>query len=217
MLKLGALIISICLFTNQTFAAGGVFPVKARLFAGILSADPSDVNTEQSAQGLKEVDDISALGAEAVFSFAKLFDGGFRYTKRYIKSEEEPANAATDYSSTIDQDSVSAIGRVPFISTNLLRMDIFAGVGGAKTSLKMKTAAQDGELTKSMSLLTQYGASVAFGYKKVFFVIEGGYEGNKVDSLEKTGTMNGNISTIDLSGPYISVGILFDSVASKAK
>lgn len=216
MFRLGAVIFAISLFSHSAFAAGS-FPVKARLFAGILSADPADVNTEYKAQGLEEADDIGMFGAEAVYSFSKLFDGGFRYTKRYIQKEEDPADAATEYSSTIDQDSVTLVGRIPFVSTNIVRMDIFAGVGGAKTSLKMKTATQDGELTKSMNLVTQYGASVAFGYKKVFFVIEGGYESNKVDSLEKTGTMNGNISTIDLTGPYISVGILFDSVATKGK
>ncbi len=207
----------VILLLSPSLFAENSFPVKARLFVGAISADPKDVNTELTAQALEKIDNVYQIGAEATYSVSKFLDTGLRYTKRYADSGENPANPATDYKATLNSDTVYGIVRIPFINGDFVRMDIFGGAGPTKTSLKMKTAGVDGELTKSASLAYAYGASVAFGYKKFFFVIEGGYEANKIESLSKSGTINGNISTIDLTGPYLSVGILFDSMASKAK
>ncbi|MNL88607.1 hypothetical protein D3C87_2184120 [compost metagenome] len=43
-------------------------------------------------------------------------------------------------------------------------------------------------------------------------VFEGGIESNKVKDLKSSGTVNSSIDTLDLSGSYFSLGLMFDGV-----
>ena len=65
--------------------------------------------------------------------------------------------------------------------------------------------------------MTTVGGSVAFGYQGFFLVFEGGLETNKVKSLTRTGTVSNNVDTIDLSGTYASIGLMFDGVTARSK
>lgn len=207
--------------TDLVFASN--FPVTARFFIGQTKVDPVNLNTEMTAQSLKKIDAVSQLGLEATYSVFKYLDFGIRYTKRYVNQDELTNNPATDYHGQIDQDSVLLLARVPFFRTNIVRADIFGGVGGSNTTFKIKTATQDGELTRRESndwFATPYasfGASVGIGYKKFFLVAEGGLETNKVNKFKRTGTVNTNIDNIDLSGSYFTIGLMFDGLSASKK
>jgi hypothetical protein len=191
-------------------------PVQARLFLGATSVEPEDLNTELTAEGLEEVDTVAQMGVEILYPVVKVLDVGLRYTKRGLLREEVANPSATDYQADIVQDSVQAVARIPFFRTAIIRADAFAGFGGTNTTLELKTASQEGTLERKDSAswfadtVSSYGASFAIGYKKFYLVFEGGIENNKVDGFKRTGTVNTNIDVIDLSGSYVTVGILFN-------
>lgn len=216
-------VLSILLFTVCDFALAKDIPVQARLFAGSTSVDPQNLNSELTAQGLKKMNSITQFGVEVSYPALKFFDVGIRYNKRIALQDELVAASSTEYKAEINQDSALLIGRVPFFKSTFVRMDGFAGIGGSNTTLKMKTASQDGELSRKdssgwfASPYASYGGSVAIGYKQFYLVIEGGVETNKVTNLKRTGTMNGNINTIDFSGSFFTVGLLFDGISATKK
>lgn len=209
--------LALCLFTSQAVFAKDI-PVQGRLFIGSTSADPKNVNESVTPQGIKKIDSASQYGVEVTYPLMKYLNVGARYTKRLINNEEDPADGSTDYSAKVDQDSVLLMARVPFVKSDLMMVDAFAGVGGTNTSLKIKTSGQNGELSRKASegwFSNPYaaaGASVSVGYKQIFIVLEGGYEMNKVDGFSRTGSINSSVDTLDLSGSYITLGIVLDGV-----
>lgn len=200
--------------------AAETFPAQARLFIGSTKANPSNLNSEMSAQGIKKFDNITKFGVEITYSLIKYLDVGINYTKHYQKNLEVTPTVGQNYSALLDQDAVQLIARVPFLRMDFMRADIFGGVGGSNTTFKIKTASQDGELSRRegkdwfAAPVASYGASLSFGWKKFFFVLEGGAEMNKVDSFKRSGNINNNVQNIDLSGGYFQVGVMFDGVTA---
>lgn len=199
------------------------FPVKARLFAGSAAVSPKDLNTELEAYGLKKMDRTFQFGAEATYPVAKYAEFGFRYARHYAKTEENPADVTTQFESELTQDSVYLIGRVPFLQSKIVRADVFAGVGGSNTTVKIKSATAEGEHHKKESgdwfatPITAFGASVGVGYKMFYFVVEGGFETNTVTGLKHTGTVSTDVSKLDLSGGYFSAGVMFNGITAKSQ
>lgn len=216
-----ALFFVLTIFLSFEFAnAAETFPAQARLFIGSTHVDPSNLNTEMSAQGIKKFDNVAKFGVEITYSLIRYLDIGFNYTKHYQRNLEMTPTAGQDYGATLDQDTVQFIARVPFLRTNFLRADIFGGAGGSNTTFKIKTASQDGELSRREGKdwfaepVLSYGASVALGWKRFFLVLEGGSELNKVDSFKRKGNINPNVREIDLSGGYFQIGLMFDGVTA---
>lgn len=199
------------------------FPAQARLFAGALSANPSELNQEMTSQGLKEFKSILQYGVEITYPVAKYLDAGIRYQKRYLKNEEVNPSPNSGYNALLDQDTILLIARVPFWKTETVRLDIFGAVGGSNTTLKIKSGTQDGELSRResndwlASFNTAVGGSVAVGFKSFYLVFEGGFESNKIDSFKRSGNINSNIQTVDLSGGYLTVGLMFDGITATTK
>jgi hypothetical protein len=222
-LKSNLLFIVVFVFYAGVATAAEDFPVNARLFAGLTKVSPEDLNTEMTAQSLKKIDDITQFGVEATLTPFRYFNFGFRYTKRYVHNEENPASAATDYYGQIDQDSVLLIVRIPVIQSEFIRADVFGGAGGSNTTFTIKTATQSGELTRAKgndwfaTPCTAFGASVGVGYKKLYLVAEAGMESNKITKLDRTGNVNSNVSSIDLSGSYLSLGLMFTGIPPHKK
>lgn len=198
-------------------------PAQVRLFAGSAKVDPVDFNTELAAENLKKLDLITQYGIEALYPVAKYIDVGLRYTRHYALLDELTSPSATEYEAQVDQDSVLAIVRVPFFKTTFVRADAFAGFGGSNTTVKIKTASQDGELNRKdkdgwfARPYSSYGGSLSLGYKMFYIFFEGGVESNKIDGFTRTGTVNSNVDAIDLSGAYFSVGVMFNGSAISRK
>ncbi|HWU44913.1 MAG TPA: hypothetical protein VN132_15780 [Bdellovibrio sp.] len=210
------LVVLILQFAN--FAQAKEIPVQARFFVGITSTDPKNVNDAIVADGLKKFDNVTQVGFEATYPIVQYLNVGVRYTKRLAESDPS-SGGTTGYNAKIDQDAVLLLARGTFLKTDIVRLDAFAGFGGTNTSLKIKTATQDGELTRRASgdwfanPYTAFGGSLSIGYKQFYLVFEGGLESNKVDGFKTTGHVNSSINTLDLSGGYFTVGLMFDGLS----
>ena len=212
------------LFTLSFFAytaSGAERMGQARLFLGSAQIKPTELNTELSAQGLKNADLNNQFGVEITFPFSDNLNGGLRYAKHLISQDEANGSSATDYHMTLDQDVAALVGRYAFFKTEIIRLDVVLGVGGSNTTYEIKTATQNGSLTKTGSpfatLYSLGGISMAIGHGNYHFILESGYESQKADGFEKTGTINNNVSSIDLSGPYLTIGFMFDGIPISMK
>lgn len=218
----GILIVGATLLLSHT-ASAKEFPAQARLFVGVTSVDPTNVNETTEAQGLQKIDKSTQLGVEITYPLMSYLNVGIRYSKRIISLDENPSNEATDYYVKADQDALLLLARVPFAKSDTFRADVFAGVGGTNSTLKIKTASQDGELTSSAgegwanSPYAAAGISAAVGFKQFFLVIEGGYEYNKVSSFKRSGTASSAIDAMDLSGGYVTIGLMFDGITASSR
>ena len=214
-------LIFLILLTGTVHAAT-TFPLAVRIFIGQTNISPKNLNNELALQGIKTVDAISQLGIEATQPINKELDWGLRYSRKYVKNDEQPDNSLTAYNATIDQDAILILTRYAYFKQEALRADVFIGVGGSNTSYKIKSATQDGELSKKevndwvASPFAAAGLSVGVGHKNFYFTVEGGYEYNKVDSFKRTGTINANVDTLDLSGSYFKIGLMFDGLSGSS-
>ena len=215
------IIVSILFFYNYA-AYGEERMGQARLFLGSTQIAPTELNTELTAQGLKKTDLNNLFGMEITFPFSDKLNSGLRYAKRII-SEGGDANGSltTGYRGALDQDVAAFVGRYAFYKTEGVRLDVVLGIGGSNTNYKIKTATQDGSLTKTGSpfatLYSMGGISIAIGHGKYHFILEAGYDSQKVDGFEKAGNINNNVSSVDLSGPYLTIGLMFDGIPISMK
>lgn len=186
---------------------------QGRLFIGSTQIDPKEVNDGLEAQNMKKLDMINQMGVEITLPAFKILQAGFRYTHRLVKEEEATPNAATDYSTDVTQQVFAGVVRAPIVSRDYFKFDVVAGAGATGTEVKLKTGSVDGSLDKKgfSSPMAFAGASLAVGYKSFFFTIEGGYEYNKVSGMKAT-NINNAVEDMDLSGGYLTVGLLFDNV-----
>jgi hypothetical protein len=185
---------------------------QGRLFLGSTKTSPSELNTELTAQGLKNVDLNNQFGIEITFPTFQYLRLGLRYTHHLISQDETVSDPTTDYKAGLTQDALMGIARVPLLKTDYLHFDVFAGAGVNNSTYTEKTASQDGKLEKSASPVLAAGASLALGFKQYFVFFEGGYESNKLDDMKRSGNLNSNVNSIDLSGSYFLVGLMFDGI-----
>ena len=199
------------------------FPAQARLFIGSTNVNPTNLNQEMTAQGLKEFTTAGKLGVEITYPLKSWVNVGMRYNMRNFFQDETNSTDVTNFEGSIKQDEVILLARLPVYKSEYVKVDVFAGVGGSNTTFKLRTLTQDGELSRKeandwfAAVTSAAGVSAAVGYQNYFFVIEAGIESNKVDSFKRTGTINNNIQNIDLSGSYVTVGVLFDGIKATSK
>lgn len=199
-------------FSGQCVMAADMGLGQGRLFLGSVKASPSDLNTELTAQGIDVVDLNNQFGVEITFPTLQYLHLGLRYTHHMISQDEVVSTPNVDYKADLVQDGLMGVARVPLIKSDVVRFDLFAGAGVNRSSYTLKTASQDGKLEKDASLVWATGVSLALGYKQYFLVFEGGYENNKLDDMNRSGNLNSNVNTIDLSGSYILVALMFDGI-----
>lgn len=189
---------------------------QARLFLGSTQIDPKELNTELTTQGLKNVDLNNKFGVEITFPVMAYLNLGLRYSKHLISQDEASSNSSTDYKVEMNQDVMVAVARIPFYKTEYFVIDGVVGFGGSNTEYEIKTASQDGSLTKKGSpFATPYGTagiSLGVGKGKYFFVVEGGLDSNKVNDFDRSGNINSNVNEIDLSGSYLTLGLMFNGI-----
>ncbi len=208
---------------GPTLAFAKEFPVQARFFLGSTGVDPQNVNETIEPLGLKKLDRHNQIGLEVTYPVVNFLEVGLRYAKKFSSSDEKDTDLMTDYSAKIDQDAVLLLARIPVLKSDIFRADVFAGFGGTNTTFKLTTASQNGELKKSAAegwFSTPYtaaGASVGIGYNKIYFYAEGGVETNKVDGFDRSGSINGSMSEVNLSGSYFMIGLMFDGIPGSFK
>lgn len=206
----GAFTILLGTFSHVAFAKSELG--QGRLFLGGTQTKPQEVNTELTAQNLKNIELNNQFGVEITFPTFEYLNLGLRYTHHLISQDEKPEDPNTDYTAQVKQDGMMGIARVPLFKSDYVIADVFAGAGVNSMTYSVKTASQDGKLEKSTVPTYAAGASVAFGFKKYFAYFEGGFESNAADNLKSTGTINNTITKIDLTGSYFVIGFLFDGI-----
>ena len=214
------LIVAVLLLSNLAHAQDS-FPAQARLFAGLTWANHETLNQEMRSNGLKEFGPLGKVGVEITYALTSFLDIGISYSWCNLEFDETELVSSTNYAANLTQTMGLAVARVPFLRSNYFRADAFAGIGGANTSLKMVTATQNGEYHRKDSaeffatIVSRYGFSGGVGYKKFYFYVEAGYESNKIDSLKTSGTVSGNINSLNFSGGYGMIGLMFDGVTAR--
>lgn len=198
-------------FNSITFAKEDLG--QARLFLGSTPIKPTKLNTELTTQGIKNLELLNQFGVEITFPTFKVLQTGLRYTRHYAHQDELVSNDVTNYRAEITQDSMMGIVRYPFFKRDHVLIDIFLGAGAGTTTYSQRDATKDGKLTNSGSLVYAGGASLAVGYDKYFLFFETGYEGNKVGKFKKSeDSFNSTIESLDMSGTYFTIGLMFDGI-----
>lgn len=205
-----ALLISCTSFAAQSGSSNSGTGATLRLLGGGASVKPADVNESFQSQQLQKVSASLLLGGEIGYTFGK-FGLGFRYLNNQVSRNEEPDIPNTVYTGSISQDIMMAMAHISLLKKDYVQFELFGGYGSASSRIKVKSSTQKGELNRGMfnSAVSTAGASLALGYKNFFITFEGGYMGNKATNFSRSGTINDDIQTLDLSGTYAMVGLLF--------
>lgn len=214
--QISLVLLVILLFARSSFAEE--FIAKGRVFIGANSANPSELNAEMANQNIKEFKTLTRYGVDITYTLNSLLDVGLRYERIDQKNLEETKTAGQDYHATLSQDAILGVARHTFLKSDIIRADVFIAGGAARTQFSILNATQDGQLASSgfTSLTAKAGGSVGVGFKKVFAFLEGGYDYNKVSSgLSREKNINSNVGTLDLSGGYLAIGILFDDITAR--
>lgn len=216
------LILSICIFTVSELHAAE-FPAQGRLFLGSSSAQPAQINSSLTGDGMSSFNSVGRYGVEITYPLKSFLNVGMRYHKTNQAVYENPETDVTNYEAVLVQDEILLLARVPIYKQGALFSDIFVGVGGTNTNYRVRTATQSGELSKSApkdwlaSPAAAFGVSVGLGLNNIYGFIEAGYEYNKVANFDRTGTVSNTIQEVDLSSSYITFGILFDGIKASSK
>lgn len=208
-MKFFAKLLVLVVLSAQTAMAADMGLGQGRLFLGSAKSSPSELNTQLTAQGIKNIELNNQYGIEITFPTFQYLNLGLRYT-HHVTSQE--GSLIPDYKAEVMQDGLMGVVRVPLVKSDVVHFDIFAAGGVNKTTYTEKSATQDGKLENGASPTFATGASVAFGYKKYYLFFEGGFESNKVDNLTSSGNPSANISSLDLSGSYVLLGFMFDGI-----
>ena len=116
-------VILVCFTFYAHTALSGERMGQARLFLGSTQIKPTKLNTELTAQGLKNADLNNKFGVEITFPFSSQFNGGIRYSKHLISHDESNGSSATDYRVGIDQDVSAFVGRYAFFKTEIVNFN----------------------------------------------------------------------------------------------
>lgn len=213
------LLISVLLLNCSAYAdsKNDKNPTQLRLFVGEQNASPTDVNTVLTSGGLKNYKDITTYGVEATYAIIPHVNLGARGEGKWQKVLETAAtsaNPSNPYYSSVQQTAAMAVLRVDVVTTSAVMLDVFGAAGTAKTSMDIRTASGDGNYSSSNSFISSAGASLAIGWDSIFFLVEVGHEWNKIGGLSKNGVTSSSINSIDLSGSYATIGLLFNGLPS---
>jgi hypothetical protein len=214
------LIAPFLLFVTSLAWAADQPPAVLRLLVGNESISPSQLNTYAENQGLKTYNGIGLYGVEATKTLGSILELGVRGVWKYNKVKETAspsANPQNPYYSSIQQSEVELVARFDLLTTPIVRLDVFGGAGPANTSVDVRTAAGEGNFSKTTSYMASAGGSVGIGWGNIYFTVEVGNEWNKVSDLTRKNFTPTSIDQIDLSGPYVLVGLTFNGLPNFIK
>ena len=201
------------LAVSQNSFAGDEVINQIKISYGQRSLDPKDANTLVEGDGIEAIKKINYLGLEASRDLGSFVNLGLRMNMGTMRAKPTDSTASGTYYASLSQIDFLIMLNFPFIKAEKFKAEIVSGIGVSSSSLTIKSASQDGGFSATQALpTTVIGAAIAIGHKYVFLRIEGGYEYSKASSLVKTGAPTGTLEVLDLSGPYVTVGILIDGL-----
>lgn len=193
------------------------------LFVQSSSIAPTEVNDYLSTNGIEKFTNLYGVGMEVSQPIFPRFNLGARVSMHYQSQNEKAkpsANPTNPYYGTLQQVRGAGVARLGLVQSNLMRVDAVGGAG--MTNGRLTTHLSGGDATiddgynnnKMSNFYSFYGASVAVGWKQFYFVTEAGYEMNKVGKLKCSTNATHSISTLDLSGGYVTIGLMWGSPPS---
>lgn len=178
---------------------------------------PEELNAMLAADGIEKLDTAVGFGLEANAQVNSWFKAGTKFKGIFAGSNKKEAQfPATEYIQ-IQQYSAGLIGRVGLINKQNILFDIFAEAGLSNNTIEIKSSFGSSKWDKKSHFYQRAGASLATGSSSLKFYVEGGFENFKLDNLEHTGTFGQNTSSIDLSGPFVGVGLIISGIPSWIK
>jgi hypothetical protein len=202
-------------FSISAMAAGGspssaAARTSGRFFGGGVSVNPTNLNDEGRANGIKKVSTTLLLGAEISYAVLDWMELGLRYGRNQADRDEDPSDPNHDYKIYITQDILQATMRIPLAKSDMFRADIFGSYGGAATTFKLESASQSGEMSGGLfkTPVSSAGISMGIGHGGFYLYLEAGSFFDKADGLKRSGNINNSLQTVDLSGPYALVGFM---------
>jgi hypothetical protein len=212
--KRAFIILALIIFSSPAALATG-FIGEGRLYGGVLNANPTNFNTEMAAEGMNDIKSLIKYGVEISYPLASFLKPGLRY-EHLTASSSQIQSTSSSFSNSIAQESLQLVARVPIITGSIFRFDVFGAVGGSNTTIDLNSPTQNGSLTRLIkdgsfsSPRTTFGGSVAAGWKGFYLVAEYGLDSNKPDGFTRSSGVNNNIQNLDLSGSYVTIGLLLD-------
>lgn len=179
------------------------------------SDDNTALNSLTTADNVEKLKSLAGFGLEVDARLKPWLKVGTRIKGIFnaVKAPE-PAQAYTQLS----QYTAGLLARIPIVDNSSVLFDVFTEVGLANTTLEVKTTSSGtGEFSKEGGVFGRAGASVGFGWESGKIFVEGGQEWNKLDGLSFKGNLVNNVSSVDLSGTYVSVGVIISGIPSWIK
>jgi hypothetical protein len=209
-----SLLLAVLLLTTVARAADAP-KVKGRIWAGQVTADPKDLNSTLTTDHVDNISKYNKFGADITNPVLSHLELGVRYDKIY----QNNTGTNSINSATLNQDIVMGEMRIPIVTSTLLHADIFAAAGLSDSKVEFNTTTETGKLKTdgATGFASEAGATLGIGFKTVYLFVESGYISNKVQGMKKDSTLTNSVTSMDLSGSYMSIGLLIDGVSPSKK
>ncbi|AZZ35295.1 hypothetical protein CIK05_00240 [Bdellovibrio sp. qaytius] len=166
---------------------------------------------------IEEMKGITGFGLEVDAELNSWFKAGTKVKGVFNGSnKKEAAFPATEYIS-VQQYSAGLTGRVMLVNKDNIFLDMFGELGLSNNSVELKTSGGTAKWEKNSHFYQRAGASMGLGGSLLKMYVEGGYENFKMKNPNYEGTIGQNINEIDLSGSYVSVGLVISGIPSWIK
>lgn len=169
------------------------------------------------ADQIEELKTVTGFGLEVDAELSSWFKAGTKIKGVFDGSNKKEAPfPATEYLS-VQQYAAGLTGRVMLVNKEKFFFDVFGELGLSNNTVELRTTAGNAKWDKDMHFYQRAGASMGIGGSAFKMFVEGGYENFKLDHLKYEGTTGQNIDEIDLSGSYVSVGLIVSGLPSWIK
>lgn len=187
-----------------------------RLFAGSLALNPKDVTVYTDAQNIEKFDSSLFYGLEVDHPVLGGISLGLRYQ---VEEESLGTKGSTTFTKRMGtkQELIFAMLRIPVVAESFFRLDMFGGGGLATSSFETYSGMTTNKFGGS-TLGSMAGASVSIGFWDVFLTVEAGQEFvnyQEIKASDKDSTAP--FLKADLSGSFVTVGLLFNGLPKWAK
>lgn len=182
-----------------------------------LANSSSQLQTLAQADGIPDLTKLTGFGLEIIGQLAPRIKIGAKFRGVLFGTNKKDASSTPTSYYQVQQYTAGPTLRGLIIDSDSFFWDLYAEVGTANNTVQLSTALGKGEWSKSGDIYTRAGSALGIGSQSVKLLIEAGYESIKMNSAEYQGTVGSQIKEIDLSGPYVAVGLSISGLPSWIK
>ena len=192
-----------------------------RLLGGIQHFPFDEANAVINANGIASMNKSYFLGVELTRDVLGPLMFGFRFHQHYGTEREiaEPqADPLDEAYASLNRKAYLGVARLSVMRTRVAVLEVFGGVGGSTSKLKVHTAAFDQSFERrEVNLTSITGVTFGVGFANIYIFGEVGQEWSKTDNLERTPGASTALTQFDTNGTWGSVGLLFNGIPSFVK